>query len=50
MDGQQADQDKLLSPNASAVIMHNDPAGEADLRLRLEESQLPLTVEYMVHW
>lgn len=41
---------KLLSPNASAVIVQNDPAGEADLRLRLEESQLPLTVEYMVHW
>lgn len=41
---------KLLSPNASAVTMQNDPAGEANLRLRLEESQLPLTLEYTVHW
>lgn len=41
---------KVLTPDASAVTMQNDPAGEADLRIHLEEAPLPLTVEYTVHW
>jgi cytochrome c len=41
---------KALASNAAQVTAQNDTAGETDLRLSVEESQLPLTVEYTVHW
>jgi len=41
---------RLLVPDAVKVSLHSNTDNEADLRFRVEESQLPLTVEYTVHW
>jgi mono/diheme cytochrome c family protein len=41
---------QLSNPNVPNVSLQNNAANDVDLRIRVDESQLPLTMEYTVRW
>ncbi len=41
---------RLLSPDAANAAQQNNAGGEEDIRFRIEESKMPMTLEYTVHW